>query len=200
MTLATKNLKVLKSKKVLFTAGVVAILVLGAIVTSNLNKKIEQKQRDLQQTSKRLNQIEREKNELEQGKQIRQEKIKQLEQEKQQLNSEKESLNQQLSKKREQMKLASAVSISKPVAASPAPVRAISGSAKAFIYMKESGNNPNATNAQGCYGIGQDCNGIVKSKCGANYACQDAYFSSYANSRYGGWDGALAAWQSKHWW
>jgi LysM repeat protein len=78
---------------------------------------------------------------------------------------------------------------------------AVAGNAaKAFIYAHESGNNPNATNAKGCYGLGQDCNGVVRAKCGADYACQDAYFTAYANSRYGGWGGALAFWQSHHWW
>jgi LysM repeat protein len=72
--------------------------------------------------------------------------------------------------------------------------------AKAFIYAHESGNNPNATNGSGCYGLGQDCNGKVRATCGADYACQDAYFTAYANSRYGGWGGALAFWQSHHWW
>lgn len=72
--------------------------------------------------------------------------------------------------------------------------------AKAFIYAHESGNNPNATNANGCYGLGQDCNGVVRNLCGADYACQDAYFTRYAMSRYGSWSGALAFWQAHHWW
>lgn len=73
-------------------------------------------------------------------------------------------------------------------------------SAKAFIYAHESGNNPNATNPNGCYGLGQDCNGRVRTLCGADYACQDAFFTNYAMARYGSWAGALAFWQSHHWW
>jgi LysM repeat protein len=72
--------------------------------------------------------------------------------------------------------------------------------AKAFIYARESGNNPNATNPNGCYGLGQDCNGVLRTMCGADYACQDAYFTRYAMARYGSWAGALAFWQSHHWW
>ena len=68
-----------------------------------------------------------------------------------------------------------------------------------FIYMKESGCNLNSTNSQGCYGIGQDCNGIVRSKCGADYACQNAYFTSYVTARYGGWQGAYNFWLANHW-
>lgn len=75
-----------------------------------------------------------------------------------------------------------------------------SNSAKAFIYNKESGNNPNATNPNGCYGIGQDCNGVLRGQCGADWACQDAFFTNYAMRRYGSWENALAFWQANHWW
>lgn len=75
-----------------------------------------------------------------------------------------------------------------------------SNSAKAFIYARESGNNPNATNPNGCYGLGQDCNGVVRIQCGADYVCQDAYFTAYAMRRYGSWENALAFWQNHHWW
>lgn len=89
-----------------------------------------------------------------------------------------------------------------PVAAAPrASYPAVSGNdAKAFIYAHESGNNPNATNASGCYGLGQDCNGRVRAQCGADYACQDAFFTNYAMSRYGSWEAALAFWNANHWW
>lgn len=72
--------------------------------------------------------------------------------------------------------------------------------AKAFIYAHESGNNPNATNPNGCYGLGQDCNGRVRALCGADYACQDEYFTNYAMSRYGSWANAQAFWQAHSWW
>lgn len=75
-----------------------------------------------------------------------------------------------------------------------------SNAAKAYIYSRESGNNPNATNPNGCYGIGQDCNGVLRSTCGADYACQDQYFTGYATRRYGSWENALAFWQTHGWW
>ena len=105
-----------------------------------------------------------------------------------------------------------------PVVAAPAPTYAApvttysrpaqpaasypvsANAAKAYIYSRESGNNPNATNPTGCYGLGQDCNGVLRSTCGADYACQDAYFDGYAQRRYGGWEGAYAFWQQNHWW
>lgn len=73
-------------------------------------------------------------------------------------------------------------------------------SAKAFIYSHESGNNPNATNASGCYGLGQDCNGRVRALCGADYSCQDVFFTNYAMGRYGSWEAAQAFWLTHHWW
>lgn len=86
-------------------------------------------------------------------------------------------------------------------AAAPAASYPVSSNAaKAYIYNRESGNNPNATNPGGCYGIGQDCNGVLRSQCGADYACQDAYFDAYAQRRYGSWEGAYAFWQANHWW
>jgi LysM repeat protein len=97
--------------------------------------------------------------------------------------------------------VASHPAVQRSSVAAKATYPAVAGNdAKAYIYAHESGNNPNATNSQGCYGLGQDCNGVVRARCGADYACQDAYFTSYANSRYGGWGGALAFWQSHHWW
>jgi hypothetical protein len=81
--------------------------------------------------------------------------------------------------------------------------------AKAFIYQKESGNRPHAQNSIGCYGLGQDCNGQVKDKCGADYACQDAFFTSYMLRRYGTWSAAKSFWLARtpingrdvgHWW
>lgn len=68
-----------------------------------------------------------------------------------------------------------------------------------FIYQKESGCNLNAENPGGCRGIGQACPGS-KLPCGADYACQNAWFTKYANDRYGGWAGAYAFWQANGWW
>lgn len=94
--------------------------------------------------------------------------------------------------------------VAAPAAVEAAPVATSysvsDNSAKAFIYAHESGNNPNATNELGCYGLGQDCNGIVRNLCGADYACQDEFFTNYAMSRYGSWDNALAFWQTHRWW
>lgn len=71
---------------------------------------------------------------------------------------------------------------------------------KQFIYQHESGCNTAATNPSGCFGIGQDCNGVLLSQCGTDFACQDAYFTNYAVSRYGGWQQAYNVWVSQGWW
>ncbi len=85
----------------------------------------------------------------------------------------------------------------------PAPVvttGVADNAAKAFIYFHESSNNPNATNYLGCYGLGQDCSGQLRSLCGADWACQDRFFDNYAQARYGGWANAQAFWQAHNWW
>lgn len=68
-----------------------------------------------------------------------------------------------------------------------------------YIYMHESGCNTSALNSIGCRGIGQACPG-GKLPCDADYACQNAYFSNYAISRYGSWEAAYNFWQSHRWW
>ncbi len=68
-----------------------------------------------------------------------------------------------------------------------------------FIYMHESGCNLNSVNSIGCRGIGQACPGS-KLPCGADYACQNAWFTNYAIRTYGSWQGAYNAWISKNWW
>lgn len=98
------------------------------------------------------------------------------------------------------VQVATTTTSTRPSAAPAASYPVSANGAKAFIYAHESGNNPNATNPHGCYGLGQDCNGVVRHACGADYACQDAYFTSYAMRRYGSWENALAFWQSHHWW
>lgn len=60
-----------------------------------------------------------------------------------------------------------------------------------FIYSHESGCSTSQWTGS-CYGIGQDCNNIVYARCGASYACQNAYFTDYMLRRYGSWANAYA--------
>lgn len=70
---------------------------------------------------------------------------------------------------------------------------------KDYIYNHESSCSTTSVNSIGCRGLGQACPGS-KLPCGADFACQDAYFSNYAIQRYGSWENAYAFWLANHWW
>jgi LysM repeat protein len=91
-----------------------------------------------------------------------------------------------------------------PVAAAPviqsAPVAGCGDNSYAnFIYSHESGCRTTASSPNGCYGIGQACPASKIAYCGADYACQNAFFTAYAG-KYGGWAGAYSFWVSHGWW
>lgn len=89
-----------------------------------------------------------------------------------------------------------------PQPAPAPPAAAVSDSeadAKAWIYNTESGNNPDSINSIGCRGIGQACPG-GKLPCGDSYVCQDSYFTSYMQERYGSWAAAKAFHLQNGWW
>jgi hypothetical protein len=136
---------------------------------------------------------------------LNQDRVKQLEQEKQELEQKKIELEQQLGAKKEAARVAAAQlnNAASFTATAYAAASVVSGcgdnSMANYIYMHESGCNLNAVNAGGCRGIGQACPGS-KLPCGADYACQNAWFTNYANQRYGGWQGAYNFWLANHWW
>jgi len=68
-----------------------------------------------------------------------------------------------------------------------------------FIYSHESGCRTTAMSPNGCYGIGQACPASKLAYCGADYACQNAFFTAYAG-KYDGWAGAYNFWVSHGWW
>lgn len=70
-----------------------------------------------------------------------------------------------------------------------------------FIVRKESGWNPNATNASsGACGLVQalPCSKVPGS--GYNPVDNLRWANGYAVGRYGSWEGAYAFWTSNHWW
>ena len=72
--------------------------------------------------------------------------------------------------------------------------------AKAFIYMKESGNRLYATNSIGCIGLGQDCSGRLAIECPnwqTDRTCQEVFWQNYMNSRYGTWNKAKQHWLAR---
>lgn len=122
-------------------------------------------------------------------------KIEQLEQERQRLEKEKQDLEAQLQAKAK--RLNNVASLSQKASAGSGCNTG--NTYKDFIYMKESGCNPSAVNSIGCRGIGQACPGS-KLPCGADFACQDKWFSNYAITRYGSWANAYSFWLRNHWW
>lgn len=119
--------------------------------------------------------------------------VKSIQQQLEELKKQKAEVEKQLQAKRDSATAYAATP--EPVAHPPANC----GTPKQCIYMKESGNNPAAVNSIGCRGIGQACPG-TKLPCGADYACQDAYFTNYAETRYNGWANAWQFWQAHGWW
>lgn len=84
------------------------------------------------------------------------------------------------------------------------PVVVSDNDAMAFIFMHESSNRPDAVNEIGACGLGQSLPCSKLSSVCPNWrtdvACQRSFFTNYANQRYGGWEQARIAWQSKGWW
>lgn len=168
----------------------------SAKLEQELNNKanvIQQKSTEIQKQSETLNLTETQKQELQ----------KQVDE----LNRQKQELEQKLQAKAEEkarianIQTAQAVAVSKTVGNTAYTQTAVTGDAKAFIYQKESGNNPSATNkSSGACGLGQ---ALPCSKMGCSlqdYACQDAFFTNYMLSRYGSWEKAKAFWLANHWW
>lgn len=120
--------------------------------------------------------------------------LKAKEAERQQLEKQKQELEQRLQAKLEtqQVRVASVKQYALP-----------DNEAKAYIYMHESGNNPERWNSSGCVGLGQACPAsklLAVCPVLTDYACQDAWFTNYATKRYGGWSGAYQFWLAHNWW
>ena len=182
------------------------------------DQKLKLKEIQLKDTSADLKQLEIKYDhlniELDKVDKTKTEDIKRLEGEKQELQKQKEELERQVVAKREAQRIASertnkaAQSVASVGVAkvSAAPAKASVGNCgdnqyKQYIYMKESGCRTNAVNPIGCYGIGQSCPRSKIAHCrGDDFACQDAWFSNYAQQRYGGWAGAYQFWLKNHWW
>lgn len=71
-----------------------------------------------------------------------------------------------------------------------------------YIYMHESGCSLTIRNAEGCIGIGQACpaSNLLAACPSLDYACENNFFTAYANSTYGGWAGAYNFWIQNKWW
>lgn len=194
-------------RKDLITKTVTMLLVmgLGLYMAVNLERHSDAL-RNERATTRQLN--EAVKLEQERQRAIEAEKAK-VEQQKSQVETENSKLKQDIEVKDRQLQAkaqqkAQLASV-KLVNASPTRAQGSTGNCgdnqyKQFIYQKESGCNTGARNAGGCFGIGQACPGSKIAHCGTDFACQDAWFSGYAQSRYGGWANAYNAWRAQGWW
>lgn len=72
----------------------------------------------------------------------------------------------------------------------------------AQIYQHESGCSTTRTNSIGCLGLGQSCPASkLLAVCPTmDWACENAWFTNYANNRYGSPAQAWAVWQVQRWW
>lgn len=208
----------MKSKRILLAVAfigfaVVCFMLLGEADKEQKVDKLEIQGKTIDLKTHELKGAElQEKLEVELNKDTKdQEKIKQLEQENRQFQEETKELQRQLQVKRDsKAKLAASKALNtvtgtqKVSAAPQTSGGATKGNCgdnmyKQYIYQKESNCNTAAVNSIGCRGIGQACPGS-KLPCGNDFACQDAWFSNYAQQRYGGWKGAYNFWLQNHWW
>lgn len=71
-----------------------------------------------------------------------------------------------------------------------------------YIISHESSWRPAVYNSEGCVGLGQRCpaSTLLNVCPDLNPVCQLRHFTTYAVSRYGGWQNAASVWQSQRWW
>ena len=193
--------------RILTTTVIVILLVIGMTGVrhiDHLEDGIKLKQIEIQDNSAKLKLLDKKYIEL--NKQLDKSGTdkQKLEEQLKQLQNEREELQKALQAKKEQKANDLAVKTQKAVtgtavASAATPSECVD--AKSCIYMKESGNRTDAINASsGACGLGQ---ALPCGKMGcslSDYACQDAFFTSYAINRYGSWENAWSFWQLHNWW
>jgi hypothetical protein len=199
-------------QKILLVIALVAFTSIGLNSIVHRDNKIEFQKVELQSKRAEIKQLQieyktldKKQTEVQQKNNASQKDIENLQKEKDDLLKRQKELEQQVTAKRaadaiaanKLQQAASSVSVSATATASAASLP--DNSYKAYIYQHESGNNPNAVNSIGCRGLGQACPGS-KLPCGSDYACQDAWFTNYALTRYGSWEAAYGWWVQNHWW
>lgn len=192
-------------KKAIYTALVFGLLIGTMLIARHiktLNNQIEFKQIQLKDNSTQLKLLDSKYDQLNKELDRTGSDKAKVEQQLKDLQIERDKLQADLQAKKEQKAKDLAVKAQQAAQATYTPQKAYAQSGnyyKDFIYQKESGNNPNAVNSIGCRGIGQACPG-TKLPCGADYACQDAWFTNYAMTRYGSWEKAYNFWVANRWW
>ena len=197
-TLKKNNQKTLKKLAIAIVISVFAATLYTAVAshTHSAKQRVE-----LQKTYQQLETTQRTLNE---------QQVKDTETQKKldDTNKKLEETQKQLEAKRNTAIAYAAAKVAVPVAPAAKPTPPTTGGStncgdniyKQYIYQKESGCRTTALNSIGCYGIGQSCPASKISHCGADFACQDAWFSNYAIGRYGSWEAAYNFWLKNHWW
>lgn len=191
----------------LAAAIVITLFMLGVRHIDRVNEKYEFKKIELKDNSAQLKILDSKYDEVLKQLDKKDADKKKIEEDLKQIQNERDKLKQDLEaklQKKEADRLAAAANAVKTAVQPPKAYAASTGCNtgnmyKDFIYMHESGCNPASVNSIGCRGIGQACPG-TKLPCGADFACQDAYFTNYAIQRYGSWENAYAFWKSHNWW
>ena len=115
---------------------------------------------------------------------------------------------------KEEVKEEPAPVVAEPIPATPEPLTdhqqlmQAAGIAQAdwnavdYIIEHESSWRPTIYNKEGCVGLGQRCPAsTLLNECpDLDAVCQLRHFTTYAVSRYGGWQQAYNVWTTKHWW
>lgn len=208
----------------LFTTVLAAIIVgsFGFVAYTDavsIYEDLHRQEQEIQRLNIESEQLDKQLEKTREAKEKTQEEVKQKEEEEKKLKEEIEKLNQELQAKKEsEARLARA---SERVINTATQTQTASASAQsglrsgcgdnqyaAYIYGVESGGrvtgncDTTATNAGGCYGIGQACPAKheVRNTCGADYACQNRWFTNYAMERYGSWASAYNFHKANGWW
>ena len=192
-------------RKFILVLSIILFMVAGMIAVNQANKsnlEVHYKKIQLQDNAQKLKDLQQKYDKVDTQKAQSDQQVKQLNDEKAKLEQEKKDLEAQLQAKAEikQQRGAVAYAASLPKVETPTVVAGCGENQYSqYIYQHESGCNLNAVNSGGCRGIGQACPGS-KLPCGADYACQNAFFESYAIAKYGSWVAAYNFWVNNHWW
>lgn len=186
-----------RTSKIIVAFIISALTIYGLHNIQQNHRKLNLQKIQIQSTELRLKTLQSDYDsaikQVEEGK-LTEQQLKDLQQKLEQLEKEKKDLQNQLQAKANKNR----------VYAEAPPQTSINGCGDNvyahYIYMKESGCRTTALNSLGCYGIGQSCPASKIAHCGADYACQNAWFTDYAVKRYGGWQQAYQFWISHHWW
>jgi hypothetical protein len=199
-------------QKIILVIALIAFTALGIHTFVQRENKLQfqeiqlkSKQTEIQQLEIDYQVLDKKQKTIKESHDASQAEVEKLQKEKDDLLKRQQELEQQLSLKQQAQQLASQRLNNAATAATGTQVAVAATGCntgnqyKDYIYMKESGCNPSAVNSIGCRGIGQACPGN-KLPCGADFDCQDAWFSNYAIQRYGSWEAAYAFWLNNHWW